>query len=418
MVCVHGHGSGFVDVLKGEKYRILPQAYEMFLKGLDEEQKKKSGKTTLVGYDICCLFEKWLETHTGEVAELMKNVNLVGPSFHINVHNFNCYNRYHPAFVPGSGIAEFEGNERFWSWLKARLPKSAIYLKHGNRRDTIQVAIFCINVKVRGDAVADILRRHKRAKDIIAQFSLSRLPKDTCSDAHEHDADARELQTLSDECTTRLHKMLITSQLKRASKSDRNLVRSLEKKIKNYSKQLADTIFAKSNSHVVAQDQMTEMLEKHFGKFQARKRRCRVRRAIEETLYCVREAKVLMRNLTKEIEKLKLQLESAGDEHFATQRLRWELHETTKFAEKSLRELEAANLINADRLAPEFLAMEADGDDDNNDGDNELDDDNNDGDDVDYEFDDDERDSEPNDDGNDDDGDDMDGKLPDNDGNH
>ncbi|KIY47547.1 hypothetical protein FISHEDRAFT_45033 [Fistulina hepatica ATCC 64428] len=67
------------------------------------------------GYDIMCAFMKTL--HRSSIAEKVKNSRLVGvvPAFHGHAHSRDCQVDWHPRYVKGVGMEDFEGSEHFFS---------------------------------------------------------------------------------------------------------------------------------------------------------------------------------------------------------------------------------------------------------------------------------------------------------------
>ena len=68
-----------------------------------------------LGYNIGCVFSKTLSNSTlGDHAKTM--VSSVVPAFHGHSHNRPCQLRWHPLYMDGAGLEDFEGCERFFSF--------------------------------------------------------------------------------------------------------------------------------------------------------------------------------------------------------------------------------------------------------------------------------------------------------------
>jgi len=118
LVCSHGICGQLIDLKKGEKYHLLPQLLEHYL------NNNKWCHKVVLGYDIACLFERWVNNEAGrgedysKLQELFKSVRFAGGAFHMTTHKWDCFKKYHPAFLKDVGLADFEDCERFWSQLQ------------------------------------------------------------------------------------------------------------------------------------------------------------------------------------------------------------------------------------------------------------------------------------------------------------
>jgi len=73
------------------------------------------GKDLAVAYDIACAFMKTV-SHTSLGPNAMKlNVRGIVPAFHGHAHNRACQLDWHPLYIEGTGIEDFEECERVFS---------------------------------------------------------------------------------------------------------------------------------------------------------------------------------------------------------------------------------------------------------------------------------------------------------------
>ncbi|KIY51406.1 hypothetical protein FISHEDRAFT_16436, partial [Fistulina hepatica ATCC 64428] len=72
------------------------------------------GNNIGLGYDIMCAFMKTLSRSS--IADKVRSSRLVGvvPAFHGHAHSRSCQVHWHPMYVDGTGLEDFEENERFF----------------------------------------------------------------------------------------------------------------------------------------------------------------------------------------------------------------------------------------------------------------------------------------------------------------
>jgi hypothetical protein len=77
------------------------------------------GPNLALGYDIACAFMKTVANSS--LAAKAKQLCLHGvvPAFHGHAHNRGCQVHWHPRYIPGLGIEDFEECERFFSGSNA-----------------------------------------------------------------------------------------------------------------------------------------------------------------------------------------------------------------------------------------------------------------------------------------------------------
>ena len=68
-----------------------------------------------LAYDIFCAFIKTLERSSLAPKVLEAHIRGVVPAFHGHAHNRRCQVYWHPLFVHGVGMEDFEECERFFS---------------------------------------------------------------------------------------------------------------------------------------------------------------------------------------------------------------------------------------------------------------------------------------------------------------
>ncbi|KAF8195179.1 hypothetical protein K438DRAFT_2126983 [Mycena galopus ATCC 62051] len=100
-VCCHGHVLVICDMICSGELMKYPLAVANRLLEL-------YGANTALGYNIMCAFFKTLlQSSMGQrvVALCLRSVI---PSFHGHVHNWGCQIGWHPLYVEGVGLEDFE----------------------------------------------------------------------------------------------------------------------------------------------------------------------------------------------------------------------------------------------------------------------------------------------------------------------
>ena len=68
----------------------------------------------MLGYDIGCEFSVTLANSSVGKRATQAGLRCIVPSFHGHSHNRGCQVNWHPRYVEGAGIEDFEGCERFF----------------------------------------------------------------------------------------------------------------------------------------------------------------------------------------------------------------------------------------------------------------------------------------------------------------
>ncbi|KAJ7725663.1 hypothetical protein DFH07DRAFT_758581 [Mycena maculata] len=107
-VCRHGHVIVMCDMIRSRELMKYPLA--MVKRILD-----RYGKDIGLGYDIMCAFFKTLLRSSLGSRVVAMNMRGVVPAFHGHAHNRACQVGWHPLYVDGVGLEDFEECERTFS---------------------------------------------------------------------------------------------------------------------------------------------------------------------------------------------------------------------------------------------------------------------------------------------------------------
>ncbi|KAL0567199.1 hypothetical protein V5O48_014800 [Marasmius crinis-equi] len=108
-VCRHGHVLVLCDMRRSGELMKYPLA---IVKALLDRYGKELG----LGYDIMCAFYKTLLRSEKLRNQVVKfRLRGVVPAFHGHAHNRKCQVRWHPMYIKGVGIEDFEECERTFS---------------------------------------------------------------------------------------------------------------------------------------------------------------------------------------------------------------------------------------------------------------------------------------------------------------
>ncbi|KAJ7027667.1 hypothetical protein C8F04DRAFT_1266771 [Mycena alexandri] len=105
VVCRHGHVVVMCDMIRSGELMKYPLA--MVKRLLD-----RYGKDIGLGYDIMCAFFKTLLRSSLGSRVVAMNLRGVVPAFHGHAHNRACQIGWHPLYVDGVGLEDFEECER------------------------------------------------------------------------------------------------------------------------------------------------------------------------------------------------------------------------------------------------------------------------------------------------------------------
>jgi hypothetical protein len=73
------------------------------------------GERILIGYDIGCSFQSTVARSRLQSSFSASKSRFCVPSFHGFAHKYDCQLHFHPMFISGAGIEDFEGTERVWN---------------------------------------------------------------------------------------------------------------------------------------------------------------------------------------------------------------------------------------------------------------------------------------------------------------
>ncbi|KAJ7740452.1 hypothetical protein DFH07DRAFT_751622 [Mycena maculata] len=107
-VCRHGHVVVMCDMIRGGELMKYPLA--MIKRLLD-----RYGQDIGIGYDIMCAFFKTLLRSSLGSRVVAMRLRGVVPAFHGHAHNRACQVGWHPLYVEGVGLEDFEECERTFS---------------------------------------------------------------------------------------------------------------------------------------------------------------------------------------------------------------------------------------------------------------------------------------------------------------
>ncbi|KAG7094740.1 hypothetical protein E1B28_005557 [Marasmius oreades] len=108
-VCHHGHLLVICDMVRSRELMKYPLA-------IVDKLLKNYGDDLGLGYDIMCAFYKTMK-QSDKLGKKITDKRLIGvvPAFHGHAHNQKCQCDWHPQYIPGVGIEDFEGCERTFS---------------------------------------------------------------------------------------------------------------------------------------------------------------------------------------------------------------------------------------------------------------------------------------------------------------
>lgn len=91
------------------------------------------GEDVKVGYDIFCAFVKTLQSSC--LGEKVVKFNLTGvvPAFHGWAHSRDCQLEWHPLYMDGVGIEDFEESERVFSRSNDLAPTTRLSTRYHRR---------------------------------------------------------------------------------------------------------------------------------------------------------------------------------------------------------------------------------------------------------------------------------------------
>jgi len=143
-VCRHGHVHGVCDMVRSGELCVSPflvflSIYLVFLHRMKyplamiETLLNDHGNDVKVGYDIFCAFSKTLgRSCLGEKVGRFRLSGVV-PSFHGWAHSCDCQLDWHPLYVDGVGLEDFEECERTFSRSNDLAPTTRLSTRYHRR---------------------------------------------------------------------------------------------------------------------------------------------------------------------------------------------------------------------------------------------------------------------------------------------
>ena len=92
------------------------------------------GNDQAIGSDIGCSLSATLAASSIAQKAKATNIKLVVNAFHGHAHNRMCQLRYHPLYLPGTGLEDFETCERVFSSSNA----TAVLIRHASHFHYVQ----------------------------------------------------------------------------------------------------------------------------------------------------------------------------------------------------------------------------------------------------------------------------------------
>ncbi|PPR08061.1 hypothetical protein CVT24_010959 [Panaeolus cyanescens] len=105
--------NGLVDLFKGEQQKNVDYA---FLRSLETTYVHPKQQVMLL-YDIACQYSVHFQDRVGHLLKPGQVIDTAIGLFHVHAHKDQCYFRFSPSFIPGSGILIGEILESLWSAL-------------------------------------------------------------------------------------------------------------------------------------------------------------------------------------------------------------------------------------------------------------------------------------------------------------
>ncbi|KAF8881743.1 hypothetical protein BD779DRAFT_1445242 [Infundibulicybe gibba] len=108
VVCRHGHLLFICDMIRSGELMKYPLA-------LVKKMLNNYGDDIALAYDIACAFHKTLERSSLGPAAQHHRLRGIVPAFHGHAHNRGCQVEWHPMYIEGVGLEDFEECERTFS---------------------------------------------------------------------------------------------------------------------------------------------------------------------------------------------------------------------------------------------------------------------------------------------------------------
>ncbi|XP_019643793.1 PREDICTED: uncharacterized protein LOC109484877 [Branchiostoma belcheri] len=111
--CRHEVPLLFVNMTHGERL-----GYPVFVLQRLVQQAQGNNLQLQIIYDIACVLKAHLSDPKNKQEDLLAQLELAVPAFHIHGHKTRCQILYSPRRMEGFGLTDGEGMERLWSYLR------------------------------------------------------------------------------------------------------------------------------------------------------------------------------------------------------------------------------------------------------------------------------------------------------------
>jgi hypothetical protein len=155
--------NSLVDLFKSEQQKNVDFALLQAVKttSLDPDQG------LMIMYDIACQYFIHLFDRIGDKLPMGLTVDRAIGLFHVHAHKEQCFFRYAPCFIPGSGVTAGEILESMWSGLNGISPTTrTATLAH--RAEVLDDHASDSNHKKMLGMIRYLCRRHKEASETLA----------------------------------------------------------------------------------------------------------------------------------------------------------------------------------------------------------------------------------------------------------
>ncbi|XP_028412340.1 uncharacterized protein LOC114535157 [Dendronephthya gigantea] len=157
--CRHGFPKQFVNLKHGERI-----AYAVWMLKEVVANCHPGTYDIKIMYDIGCLLTKHLQS-SGQL-DLLSNVTLAVPAFHIYGHIASCQLEFSPRRSDNFGLSDGEQLERLWSYLR-RFSKMTKEMRPSHRIDVLSDALLHYGRQCKDTLVSGLLKNWKKSAQCI-----------------------------------------------------------------------------------------------------------------------------------------------------------------------------------------------------------------------------------------------------------
>jgi Kyakuja-Dileera-Zisupton transposase len=156
-----------VDLFKGEQQK---NADFSFLKGL-KYTRVQYDQTVFLIYDIICQYIVYILERIGQHLPPGLVIDAAIGLFHVHAHKEECFFRYAPTFIPGTGIVSGEILESLWSTLNSISP-TARTATLAHRAEILDDHANDSNHKKTIGMVSSLCQSYQRAVDMLEHAKI------------------------------------------------------------------------------------------------------------------------------------------------------------------------------------------------------------------------------------------------------